>query len=158
MDIGEVGTKSRFYENAWKRVHRKNKAKTEITMPHGGLEAQSVSKAAMLSRALIRTAALLNLSQAMLSQILGVSTATMSRIFSGTYLLSRKKKEWDFAVLLIRLFRSLDALVGGSTEDARCWLHSKNHVLADQKPIDLITTAEGLVRVVNYLDARRTMV
>ncbi|KAF0215695.1 MAG: hypothetical protein FD174_4043 [Geobacteraceae bacterium] len=119
---------------------------------------QPAGKAAVLSKALIRAAAQLDLSQAKLAQVLGVSTATVSRLFAGSYLLSPEKKEWDFAVLLIRLFRSLDAIVGGATEDARRWLDSKNHALADCKPVDLITTTEGLVRVVNYLDARRAVV
>lgn len=127
-------------------------------MPQARHKSQSVNKAQVLSKALIRAAAQLDVSQVKLSQILGVSPATMSRIFSGTYQLSPEKKEWDFAVLLIRLFRSLDAIVGGATADARRWLDSKNHALADQRPIDLITTTEGLVRVVNYLDARRAIV
>jgi uncharacterized protein (DUF2384 family) len=126
-------------------------------MPRTSRDIQS-DKAAVLSKALIRAADQLGLSQAKLSQVLGVSTATMSRIFSGAYMIASEKKEWDFAVLVIRLFRSLDAIVGGSAEDAKRWLESKNHALADQKPVDLITTTEGLVRVVNYLDARRAIV
>ncbi|SNB44617.1 antitoxin Xre/MbcA/ParS toxin-binding domain-containing protein [Geobacter sp. DSM 9736] len=120
--------------------------------------AEALGKAAVLSKALVRAAAQLDLPQAKLARILGVSAATMSRIYSGSYSLSPEKKEWEFAVLLVRLFRSLDAIVGGMTEDARLWLTSENRALADQKPLDLITTTEGLVRVVNYLDARRAVV
>jgi uncharacterized protein (DUF2384 family) len=127
-------------------------------MPQPARTPQAADKAAVLSKALTRAAARLDLSQARLAQTMGVSTATVSRLFSGAYRLSPEKKEWDFAVLLIRLFRSLDAIVGGSTEDARRWLESRNQALADQKPIELITTTEGLVRVVNYLDARRAVV
>ncbi|MRR37058.1 DUF2384 domain-containing protein, partial [bacterium] len=32
------------------------------------------------------------------------------------------------------------------------------HALADRKPVELISSTEGLVRVVYYLDARRGIV
>jgi len=119
---------------------------------------QSADKAAVITKAVINAADLLDLSQARLAQILGISRSTVSRLHAGIYLLSPEKKEWEFAVLLVRLFRSLDAIVGGIAEDARCWLGSNNHALADKKPVDLIVSTEGLVRVVNYLDARRGII
>jgi len=119
---------------------------------------RSADKAAVISKAAVNAAELLGLSQARLAQVLGVSTSTVSRLHTGTYLLSPEKKEWEFAVLLVRMFRSLDAIVGGIAEDARSWLNSNNHALADKKPAELILSTEGLVRVVNYLDARRGIV
>lgn len=119
---------------------------------------QIAGREAVLSKAAVSAAGILGLPQVKLAQILGVSTSTVSRLHAGTYLLSPDKKEWEFAVLLVRLFRSLDAIVGGDAEDARRWLNSTNHALAEQKPADLITSTEGLVRVVSYLDARRGIV
>ena len=119
---------------------------------------RSADKAAVISKAVINAAERLGLSQARLAQVLGVSTSTVSRLHTGSYLLSPEKKEWEFAVLLVRLFRSLDAIVGGIAEDARRWINSNNHALADKKPVELILSTEGLVRVVNYLDARRGIV
>jgi uncharacterized protein (DUF2384 family) len=119
---------------------------------------RSADKAAVISKAAVNAAELLGLSQARLAQVLGVSTSTVSRLHTGAYLLSPEKKEWEFAVLLVRLFRSLDAIVGGIAEDARLWLSSNNHALSDKKPVELIISTEGLVRVVNYLDARRGIV
>jgi transcriptional regulator with XRE-family HTH domain len=118
----------------------------------------SADKAAVISKAVINAADILGLSQARLAQILGVSRSTVSRLHTGTYLLSPEKKEWEFAVLLVRLYRSLDAIVGGSAEDGRRWLNSINHALAEKKPADFILSTEGLVRVVNYLDARRGII
>jgi uncharacterized protein (DUF2384 family) len=119
---------------------------------------RSDDKAAVISKAVINAAELLGLSQSRLAQVLGVSTSTASRLHTGSYFLSPEKKEWEFAVLLVRLFRSLDAIVGGIAEDARRWLGSNNHALSDKKPVELIISAEGLVRVVYYLDARRGIV
>ncbi|MDB5802645.1 MAG: family transcriptional regulator [Rhodocyclales bacterium] len=112
--------------------------------------------ATVLSKALVRTAEQLGLSQARLAKVLGVSTATASRLVAGRYRLQRDSKEWDFAVLLVRLFRSLDSIVG--TQDAaRSWLNSENLALAGM-PVELIQHTEGLVRVVQYLDASRARV
>jgi uncharacterized protein (DUF2384 family) len=65
----------------------------------------------------------------------------------------RATKEWELALLLVRLFRSLDAL-WGHEEAAHTWLASHNLALA-ARPVDLVPSIEGLVRVVNYLDNAR---
>ena len=69
--------------------------------------------AAVLSKAVVRAARLLSFSQRDVARILGVSDATASRLAAGHYQLSSTRaKEWELALLLVRLFRSLDALVG----------------------------------------------
>jgi transcriptional regulator with XRE-family HTH domain len=113
-----------------------------------------LSEPAVLSKATVRAAKLLELTQRDVSAALGVSEATVSRLFSGKYLLSPDRaKEWELARLFVRMFRSLDAL-WGHEETAREWLASNNLALA-ARPKDLLHTVEGLVRVVAYLDAAR---
>lgn len=108
---------------------------------------------AVLSTAVVRAAERLELSQSLLADVLGISEATTSRLFSGNYLFQRRRKrEWEFALLFVRLFRSLDAILGG--EQSRQWLRSANQGLGG-KPIELIRHAEGFIRVLNYLDAYR---
>jgi transcriptional regulator with XRE-family HTH domain len=107
----------------------------------------------VLTKALVSAARALGLSQAKVAGALGVSTPTASRIFNGTYLLDPERKEWELAALLVRLFRSLDSIVG-SDEKARAWLASENRALG-AKPVDLLPSAEGLIRVLLYLDAAR---
>jgi uncharacterized protein (DUF2384 family) len=107
-----------------------------------------------LSKALRNVAHLLELKQAALARILGVSGATVSRLFAGSYTLSRERgKEWEMAVLLVRLFRSLDAMVGHE-EAAKQWLNGENSALG-ARPAALLESAEGLVRVLHYVDAHR---
>ena len=104
-----------------------------------------------LAKAVLRAAALLEVNQTTLAAILGVSKATASRLAAGGYRLDPgRAKEWELAVLFVRLFRSLDALLGHG-EKARVWLRSPNVALG-APPLDLMKTAEGLVRVVHYLD------
>ena len=110
--------------------------------------------AAVLTKAVVRAARLLAFSQRELARILGVSEATASRLCAGRYELSPERaKEWELALLVVRLFRSLDALWGHEAA-AHAWLASDNVALA-ARPADLIPTVEGLVRVVNYLDNAR---
>lgn len=115
---------------------------------------QDTVVATTLTKALVRAADLLQIRQASIARILGVSGATASRLFSGQYLLSQERvKEWEFAVLFVRLYRSLDAILGHG-DKARVWLKGENLGLS-ARPVDLIESAEGLVRVLHYLDAHR---
>lgn len=108
----------------------------------------------VLSGAVLKAAAILNINQTVLAKILGVSPPTASRLFSGEYTLSAaRKNEWDLAILFVRVFRSLEALVGHG-ENARQWLQGYNKAL-NAKPIDLLVKIEGIVRVLHYLDAYR---
>ena len=116
------------------------------------------TKRKVLSKAVVNTADRLGFTKNKLSRVLGLSPATVTRLYAFSYELSPGRKEWDFGVLLVRLFRSLDALVGGSHEDALAWMNSENKGLAGQKPSDLVETTEGLVSVVHYLDTCRGIV
>ncbi len=110
-------------------------------------------EAQVLSRAVMRAAAELGLSQSELAKVLGVSEASVSRLARGR-LIDPASKEGELALLLIRLFRSLDALVGGQAEAARRYLRAPNSHLGGA-PAERIRTIAGLVDVVEYLDALR---
>ena len=110
----------------------------------------------VLTKAVARAAAQLGLSKSLLARVLGLSPATITRIYSGDYLLDASRKEWEFGLLLVRLFRSLDSIVADEAS-ARTWLASENSGL-NGRPLELITQTEGLVRVVHYLDASRSVV
>lgn len=56
-------------------------------------------------------------------------------------------------MLFVRLYLLLDAIVGGEEAVARSWLRNWNNVL-QERPIDLIESARGLVDVVQYLGQR----
>jgi len=118
--------------------------------------AQGSDAAAVLTKAVARAAERLGISRAALARILGVSPATVTRLFCGEYKLDERRKEWEFALLFVRLFRSLDSIVGDE-QSARRWLGSDNRAL-NARPIDLLHQTEGLVRVVQYLDASRGIV
>jgi hypothetical protein len=114
-------------------------------------------KGAIVTKAALRAATRLGLPNRILASVLGVSEATVSRMGSGTYLLKPGDKAFELAVLFLRLFRALDAIVGGDAPAARAWLHSENTALG-AVPLTLIASVSGLVNVVGYLDARRALV
>ncbi|MGA7983559.1 MAG: MbcA/ParS/Xre antitoxin family protein [Burkholderiales bacterium] len=107
----------------------------------------------VLSKAVVRAAGLLGVTQTQVAETIGVSDATASRMFGGKYLLDPNCKEWELASLFVRLFRSLESIVG-SDDKARQWLRSRNLALGE-RPLNLIPKAEGLIRVLHYLDAAR---
>ena len=124
------------------------------TAPLAPASRVAATDAAVMSKAVVRAARLLGLSQREVADVIGVSVATASRLFAGKYRVSPERaKEWELARLFVRLFRSLDAL-WGHDEAARRWLASDNLTLA-ARPVDLIGSVEGLIRVVNYLDNAR---
>ena len=127
-------------------------------MPRTAPAPLAQNKQLVLTKAVVNTANYLDLPKGKLAHILGVSSATVTRLYANSYHLSPDKKEWDFAVLLVRLFRSLDSIVGGAADDAKKWLASENKAFAGKKPVELIESTEGLVRVVNYLDACRAVI
>jgi uncharacterized protein (DUF2384 family) len=112
--------------------------------------------AAVLSKAVARAAERLDISRSLLAKVLGVSPPTITRLYNGDYVLDQRRKEWEFALLFVRVFRSLDSIVGDEAT-ARRWLTGENHGL-NGRPIDLLRQTEGLVRVVQYLDASRGLV
>ena len=115
----------------------------------------AATPAAVLAKAVTRAADLMGISQQLLGKILGLSPASVSRLYGGNYQLDPRRKEWDLALLFVRAFRSLDSIVG-DTHSARAWLQSDNLAL-NARPIDLLSDTEGLVSVVHYLDASRAV-
>lgn len=109
--------------------------------------------AAVLTRAVERAAVSLGLSNRELAEVIGVSAASLSRLARGRRI-RPESKEGELALLFLRVFRSLDALLGGDAESCRRWLRSYNHHLAGV-PAELVRTVGGLAGVAEYLDAMR---
>jgi transcriptional regulator with XRE-family HTH domain len=116
--------------------------------------ARNPEAGAVLTKAALRAADRLGLSGRQLADIVGVSEATVSRWKRGDSLLEPGSKPFELAALLVRTFRSLDAITGGDEAVARRWLAAPNTALA-ARPVERMTQVQGLVDVTTYLDARR---
>lgn len=123
-------------------------------MPLSQQIAQNPAAGAVLTKAALRAADRLGLSGRQLADVVGVSEATVSRWKRGESLLEPGSKPFELAALLVRTFRSLDAITGGDEAVARRWLAAPNTALA-ARPVERMTQVQGLVDVTTYLDARR---
>jgi hypothetical protein len=120
-------------------------------------DAITPSEGLVLAKAVLRAADRLGLTARVLGAVVGLSEPTVSRLKRGEFTLDRGTKPFELAVLFVRLYRSLDAIVGGDFTVVKAWLRNDNTALGG-KPIDKIQTVPGLVDVIAYLDARRAIV
>lgn len=121
------------------------------------LARQVKSDSEVLTSATVRIADLWGLSNARLGTILGVSPATASRLKTGHAQLDPASKSFEAGQFLLRLFRSLDAVMGSDDAAARRWLAAPNLDL-DSAPGEMITSFRGLITVCDYMDSIRARV
>lgn len=121
------------------------------------LQAQAIipdGRAQVITKAVVRASERLELSGKDLSDIIGLSEATVSRMRRDEYRLEEGSKEFELGALFVRLFRSLDAITGGDAEVSNAWLRNENRALGG-RPLDQIKTIAGLTNGLAYLDSRR---
>ena len=109
---------------------------------------------AVVAKATLRAAEKLGVSGRDLASIIGVSEATLSRLKQGPGAVRLAGKPYELALLFVRLYRSLDAIVGGDDGVSRAWMRNRNEALGGV-PLERIRTIDGLTHVLGYLDARR---
>lgn len=102
----------------------------------------------VLAKALGNVGRGLGLSQEALASAIGRERTTFSRGLDPV------SKPGELALLLIRCYRSLFALVGGDAGAMRHWMHTENRDTGGVPAVQVQTVA-GLVRVTDYLDAMR---
>jgi hypothetical protein len=112
---------------------------------------------AVVTKATLRAADRLGLTAKLVASVIGVSEATVSRMKKGDLTLETGSKPFELAVLVVRLFRSLDAIAGGDEKVSRAWMKNENLALGGA-PVEKIVTVAGLLDVIAYLDARRALV
>jgi hypothetical protein len=108
----------------------------------------------VLAKATTRANKMLGLSGASLARTLGLSEPTISRLLRGEKPLAPDSKEGELALLLVRVFRSLDTLVGTDDQKRLAWMTTHNKALGGV-PQRLVETAAGLVATLNHLDGMR---
>ena len=114
-------------------------------------------RASALTIAVARIAEFWGLSNSRLGVILGLSAPTISRLRRGVSQIDPASKSFEAGQFLLRLFRSLDALLGSDDIAVKSWLETPNLDLGG-KPIDRIETIRGLIEVCDYVDFYRARV
>jgi hypothetical protein len=108
----------------------------------------------ILTKATLQAAENLGVSSRELAEILRVSPASISRIKRNGRAIGDSPGEREFALMFLRLYRSLDSVLGDDLDLCRKWFRAQNVHLGGI-PSNLIKTIPGLTDVVRYLDAMR---
>ena len=111
----------------------------------------------VLGTAVSRAAANWKLTDQQLGRIIGISRTSALRLHAGQFTLKHGAKEFELGQYFVRIFRSLDAIMGSDDEASVSWLKSHNLDL-EARPVDLMQSIAGLVRVADYLDGFRARV
>ena len=107
----------------------------------------------VLCTALFNAINYLGISNEQAGRAIGMDRTTVSRLkIRGE--LNPQSKQGELALLLIRIFRSAYALMGGDKEAIRHWMKTENHHLLGV-PAQMIGQVQGINQVVEYLDAIR---
>lgn len=108
----------------------------------------------VLAKATTRASQFLGMNGVTLAKTLGLSEPTVSRILKAEKPIEPTSKEGEIALLLVRTYRSLDALVGTDDRKRQLWMTGFNKGLGGV-PLQLIQRVDGLVATLAYLDAMR---
>jgi hypothetical protein len=104
----------------------------------------------LVLQAVLRAADELELSRTALARVLGKDRSTLNRAKG----IDPASKTGELALLFIRLYRSLSVLVGHDRGQLRHWFHTANRHTGGV-PAEQVQRTEGLVEIVQYLDAMR---
>ena len=108
----------------------------------------------VLAKATLRASGLLGFTGATLGRGIGLSDASVSRVSAGAQPIEPGRKEGELAALVVRIYRSLDALVGNDEKRRIEWLGSYNTGM-NGVPKEMMLSVQGLVQVAAYLDGMR---
>jgi hypothetical protein len=111
--------------------------------------AHEADPASVLSEALVNAGKQLGMSQADLGHIIGKDRTAISR---GR--IDPASKAGELALLFIRCYRALYVLVGGHPQQMQHWMQTEN-LHTGGIPAEQIKTVQGLIGVLEYLDAMR---
>lgn len=104
---------------------------------------------AVLAEALVNAGRMLGMNQTDLGRVIGKDRSAISR---GQ--IDPQSKAGELALLLIRIYRSLFVLVGGEADTMQHWMQTENRHTGGV-PAKQVTTIQGLIQVLEYLDAMR---
>jgi len=111
--------------------------------------ASASDKAGILAEAFGNAGRHMGMSQSDLGKIIGKDRTAISR---GR--VDPNSKAGELALLFIRCYRALYALTGGNQKQMSHWMHTENHHTGSI-PAEQVKSVQGLITVLEYLDAIR---
>lgn len=117
------------------------------------METSSEAQSRVLSEAVAHVAALWNIGDDLLGEILGIAGSRAGDLRSGTFRLAPPDPAFRAGQYLVRLFQELTVLIGDDLA-VMAWLQTENMDLGG-RPIDLIRTEGGLRELLTYSETRK---
>jgi hypothetical protein len=110
---------------------------------------EAPDRSEVLREALVNAGKALGLTQAQLGEVIGRGRTDISR---GN--IDPASKAGELALLVIRCYRALHVLTGGDGDAMKHWMRTEN-LHTGGIPAEQVRTVQGLVGVLEYLDAIR---
>lgn len=107
----------------------------------------------VLAKAIVNASEQLGLKQSEVADAIGIHRTAFSRLKSKPSL-DPKSKQGELALVLIRIARALFALTGGDESWIKRFMRSQNKMTGGV-PAQQISTVEGLMSVLRFVDAIR---
>lgn len=114
------------------------------------LKEKSAEPSVVLHKSFLRAGSALGLTREQLGRVVGKDRTSLSR----NERLDPAKKDGELALMMVRVYRSLFALMGGDNRNMQHWMHHHNHHTAGV-PAEQVQHVQGLMAVLFYLDAMR---
>jgi len=116
-------------------------------------EKLTVEHSRVLAEATLNAASFLGITAEALGNVLGRDRTSISRLKKSP-VIDPESKTGELALLFVRVYRGLFAILGGNQNAMRAWLQQPNLALHGT-PSSLITSVSGLSSTVQYIDAMR---
>ncbi|MDR7062473.1 MULTISPECIES: MbcA/ParS/Xre antitoxin family protein [unclassified Sphingopyxis] len=116
------------------------------------METSSEAQSRVLSEAVEHVAALWNIGDDLLGEILGIAGNRAADLRNGTFRLAPPEPAFRAGQYLVRLFQELAVLIGDD-RSVMAWLQTENTDLGG-RPIDLVRTDRGLREILSYVETR----
>lgn len=108
----------------------------------------------LVTKAACKAASSLGLKRREFAGVIGVSEPSISRFKNGSCQIP-EGKSFELSLMLIDVYRSLYAIVGGDILNIKHWMQTPNKHLQLEAPLHLLQRADGIGRLAQYLDVMR---
>lgn len=106
----------------------------------------------VLNKAVSNVQRVLKLDPIQIATLLNLSTESFVRLETDSTLVLPEEAR-KVAVDLVRIYQALYRFVGGNEEQIQHWISVGNRAFDDERPRNLLASADGVVRVRDYCEA-----
>lgn len=114
---------------------------------------QKPSPSDLVTNGVIKACDDLDINGATVARIIGISTASVSRMRNGTWKFQEGSKSYELAIALLRMHLALKRKMRDNLDRMRGWLRATDATLGSA-PIDHLNRIQGLFRVIFLLEKK----